>query len=79
MREEIQKELLTVSLISVEKAYQLALRVEQQLRNTHTRQTIQNWGNLKSPSPATPPDLDVFKIIQLIQSKPCSEIIKLQC
>jgi hypothetical protein len=45
LREEIRRELFTVRLVSVEEAYQLALRVEQQ-RSILTRRTFQGWGNL---------------------------------
>lgn len=49
LREDIKKELI-VRLVRVEEAYQLALKVEQQLRNNSTRRTFQGWGNLPSHS-----------------------------
>jgi hypothetical protein len=39
LRDDIRKELLTVRLVSVEEAYQLALRVEQQLQTSKRTQT----------------------------------------
>jgi hypothetical protein len=53
LREEIKKELLTVRLVSVEEAYQLALRVEQQQRSISIRRTFQGWGNLPPRGPTT--------------------------
>jgi hypothetical protein len=53
LREDIKKELLTVRLVSIEEAYQLALRVEQQLRNSTTRRTFQGWNNPPSRSSTT--------------------------
>lgn len=53
LREDIKKELLTVWLVSVEEAYQLALRVEQQLCNATTHRTFQGWNNLPPRSSST--------------------------
>jgi hypothetical protein len=53
LREDIKKELLMVRLVSVEEAYQLALRVEQQLRNFTTSRTFQGWNNLPPRSSST--------------------------
>jgi len=53
LREDIKKELLTVQIVIIEEAYQLALKVEQQLRTTSTRRSFQGWGNLPSRSGAT--------------------------
>ncbi len=41
LREDIGKDLLTVRLVSVEEAYQLAMRLEQQSRGSHTRRNVQ--------------------------------------
>jgi hypothetical protein len=41
LREDIGKDLLTVRLVSVEEAYQLAMRLEQQSRGSHARRNVQ--------------------------------------
>jgi hypothetical protein len=40
LREDIRKDLLTVRLVSVEEAYQLALRMEQQSRGSQIRRNV---------------------------------------
>lgn len=39
LRDDLRKELLTVRLISVEEAYQVAFQLEQQMRNTNPRRS----------------------------------------
>jgi hypothetical protein len=52
--EDIRKELLTMLLVSVEEAYQLALRIEQQLQATNNRRTQPRWGSPVSRGPSMP-------------------------
>jgi len=42
--EDIRKDLLTVRLVSIEEAYQLALRLEQQSWGSHVRRNVQYQG-----------------------------------
>jgi hypothetical protein len=48
--DDIKRELLTVRLVGVDEAYQLALRVEQQLRGFLNRRTSTNWSNSNTKS-----------------------------
>lgn len=46
LRDNLQKELLTVRLISVEEAYEIASQLEQQMRTAIPRQSQAGWNNL---------------------------------
>jgi hypothetical protein len=50
LREDIRRELLTVQLVSVDEAYQIAIRIEQQNRGTTGRCTNTGWSNTTSRS-----------------------------
>jgi hypothetical protein len=54
LREDIRRELLTVRLVSVDEAYQIAIRIEQQNRGTTGRRTNTGWSNITPRSPQNP-------------------------
>ena len=54
LRGDIRKEFLTVRLVSVEEAYQLALRVESQTKGFQSKRSFPTWSNMATRSPTTP-------------------------
>lgn len=52
LREDIRRELLTVRLVSIEEAYQIAVRIETQMRTPTSRHTnLAGWNNATSRGP----------------------------
>lgn len=48
LRDDIKRELLTMRLVSLDEAYQLALRVEQQLRGSSRKASLTGWTSTTS-------------------------------